>query len=275
MGENIGSITFPALRQEFGIDEGSDDGKMLETVSAGLRFVKVIRPNDSVPCELLDGSASWSVKAEHRTTARNRLIVQLITSLSGSEEIVRDPTQLEQMAGNTEAVKQLKSAFKAMAKRIGAEGDPEKEITARMERLAHELSYIEALWAYFSSIREIGVKVEKVCKLYQRDSGIKDTLERVPLLLKPVLEEMEFHFDQLEAQSEIAKALENCDAHIEVIREARDTLHIATRIWSDLAAKWQEERALKCNDRLERLAQETYQFLAQHFPQSQEWKLNY
>lgn len=275
MGENIGSITFPALRQEFGIDEVSDDGKMLETVSAGLKFVQIIRPDDSIPRELLDGSASWSVEAEHRTTARNRLIVQLITSLSGSEEIIRDPTQLEQMAENPEAVSQLKSAFEAMAKRIGAAGDPEKEITSRMERLAHELSYIEALWAYFLSIRDIGTKVEQACKLYERDAGIKDTLERVPLLLKPVLEEIEFHFDQLEAQSEIAKALENCDAHIQVIRETRDTLHVETRIWSDLAAQWQEQPARRPNDKLERLAQETYQFLAQHFPQSQEWKLTY
>ncbi|MHA1565399.1 MAG: hypothetical protein ACTSX7_08820 [Alphaproteobacteria bacterium] len=275
MGENIGVIDFPALRNEFGIDENSDDGKMLETVSAGLKFVNIIHPDDSIPCELLDGSASWSVESEHRATAKNRLIVQLVTSLSGSEEIVRDPKQLVLMAENPETLGQLKSGFKAMADRVGAKGDGEKEIIARMERLAHELSYIEALWAYFLRIKDIGKKVDQACRLYSSDSGIKDTLERVPLLLKPVVEELEFHFDQLEAQSEIAKALENCDAHIEVIREARDTLHVATQVWSDLAANWQEEPALKRSDKLERLAQETYQFLAQHFPQTQEWKLTY
>ncbi len=273
MGDNFAAIAFPALRQEFGIDEESDDGKLLETVEAGLKFVKIIRPNDSIPPELLDGSASWSVDDEHRVTAKNRLIVQLITWLSGGEEIVRDPAELEQMARNPETVGKLKAAFKEMAERIGA--DDEKEIIGRIDRLAHELSYIEGLWAYFVRIKNIGEKIATASKLYNSDATIKDTLERVPLLLAPVIEDIEFRFDQLEAQSEIAKALENCDAHIKVVREARDELHLVTRVWKDLSEQWQSQPVRARSDRLERLVQETYQFLAQHFPQTQEWELHY
>ena len=73
MGDSFGSIAFPALRQEFGIDEDSADGKMLKTVEEGLKFVKNIHPGDSIPSELLDGSASWSVDSVHFDTSLNRL----------------------------------------------------------------------------------------------------------------------------------------------------------------------------------------------------------
>ena len=138
--------------------------------------------------------------------------------MSGSEEIIRDPAQLEQMADTPETREQLKGAFKEMAARIGTKGDAEEEILQRLNRLAHELSYVEALWAYCLQIKEIAVKVELASRAYTSDAGIKDTLDRVPLLLKPVTEDIELQFDQLEVLSEIVRALEHCDDHIKVIR---------------------------------------------------------
>ncbi len=275
MGENVAAIAFPALRQEFGIVEESPDGELLKTVADGLKFVRVIRPNDAIPRELLDGSASWSVDDEHRVTAKNRLVVQLITWLSGSEEIVRDAAQLEQMAKNPDTVGQLKIAFKEMAERIGTGDGGEKEIIRRIDNLAHELAYIEGLWAYFLRIRNIAEKVDVARQLYGSDASIKEILERVALLIKPVIDDIEFRFDELEAQSEVAKVLENHDAHIKTVRQSRDELHLATQIWSELSEKWQEQTATSRSDDLERVVQETYQFLAQHFPQGQEWKLTY
>ena len=38
----------------------------------GVRFVKEIRPKDSIPSELLDGTASWSYEERHNASARAR-----------------------------------------------------------------------------------------------------------------------------------------------------------------------------------------------------------
>jgi len=66
VGEHEASIPLDSLCQEFKIDPNSQDGELLEQVRDGLRYVRDIRPGDTIPRELLDGSASWSVDEEHK-----------------------------------------------------------------------------------------------------------------------------------------------------------------------------------------------------------------
>ncbi|MGG2362419.1 hypothetical protein ACE4Z5_26130, partial [Salmonella enterica] len=60
-------VTVPVdkLCAEFDIAADSADGQLLHVVAKGLNYVKRIRPGDSIPRELLDGSASWSVDDRH------------------------------------------------------------------------------------------------------------------------------------------------------------------------------------------------------------------
>ena len=46
-----------------------------------------------------------------------------------------------------------------------------------------------------------------------------------------------------------------------------------TKIWKDLPDRWQQQPVNERSDKLEQLAQETYQFLARHFPLTKEWEL--
>jgi hypothetical protein len=84
LGDLKCGVSVPSLRNEFGIKPESDDGKLLGLIEKALRFVKEIRPGDSIPKELLDGSCSWSVEDRHRKLAHNRMTVQLVSWLSGS-----------------------------------------------------------------------------------------------------------------------------------------------------------------------------------------------
>ncbi len=59
LGDEMAAIAIATLRQEFGIAEDSNDGQLLDTVAKSLKYVQQIRPNDLIPQELLDGSASW------------------------------------------------------------------------------------------------------------------------------------------------------------------------------------------------------------------------
>src|SRR5262249_30029122 len=98
LGAINAALPLPTLRAEFNIDPDSSDGKLLDIVEKSLRYVKEIRPNDSIPRELLDGSASWTVEERHRIIAQSRLVVQLSSWLTGEEMIISDVTQLEQIA---------------------------------------------------------------------------------------------------------------------------------------------------------------------------------
>src|SRR5262245_3084876 len=73
LGEIKGSMKLDSVREEFGIAADSSDGKLLGIVEKSLRYVKKIYPNDSIPREILDGSASWSVEDRHREIANSRL----------------------------------------------------------------------------------------------------------------------------------------------------------------------------------------------------------
>ena len=85
LGDLKGAIALPTLRMEFDLTPETNDGKLLDIVDKALRYVKEIRPNDSIPHELLDGTASWTVEEKHRTIARNRLTVQLVSWLTGGD----------------------------------------------------------------------------------------------------------------------------------------------------------------------------------------------
>jgi hypothetical protein len=73
LGALVASLPLSTLRTEFSIDRDAGDGVLLAIVEKSLRFVKEIRPGDSIPRELLDGSASWSVESRHRLRAKAHL----------------------------------------------------------------------------------------------------------------------------------------------------------------------------------------------------------
>src|ERR1043166_1268909 len=57
MGEQVAAIELAKLQEEFNIPPDSIDAALLKKVERGLNYVREIRPNDSIPREILDGSA--------------------------------------------------------------------------------------------------------------------------------------------------------------------------------------------------------------------------
>src|SRR5262245_6940351 len=68
MGEQIVAIELRKLEKEFRLEK--EDIAILKTVEKGLKYVKDIRPNATIPREILDGSASWSVEDKHKDLAK-------------------------------------------------------------------------------------------------------------------------------------------------------------------------------------------------------------
>ncbi len=274
LGDEMAAIAIAALRQEFSIAEDSNDGRLLDMVAKSLKHVQEIRPNDSIPQELLDGSASWSVEERHRAAARDRIKIQLATLLTGREDQVIQSDQIEQLVDDPEIKRRVQEAFSLVAEKLGLPPEKKQEIIGRIEQLGHELSFIEGLRERFTSITDIPPKVERLSKFYGNQTTTWDELNRVKALLQAAIADIETMFDMVDAQTcEILTVLRSFDLHVGLIRDTRDDLHRRFMDWDDVIELWQSEAGTEPSHDTKQLIKQTYRLLAQKFPLTQEWAL--
>ena len=270
LGDMKGAIPTRSLCKEFGIDEESSDANLLSTVGSALRYVKEIRPNDSIPRELLDGSASWSIEEHHKDLARGRITVQLVSWLSGNEEIVLNKKDLDTISNDPETKERVQDAFRDIAEKLGI---TREDVVAKIDDVIRELAYIEALRDYYTGIKKISSNLTRLASIYKRDRGTSEDINRMQILLDPVIKKFDRTFTEIDAQTcEVLVILKNFDPTVQTIRDSRDNLHQRFMIWGEMVEGWQgmimEEDPL-----IERQLKVTYQFLARNFMQSQSWRL--
>ncbi|OUR78289.1 hypothetical protein A9Q83_07900 [Alphaproteobacteria bacterium 46_93_T64] len=270
LGEIKGAIPVRSICQEFGIEDESDDAQLLRTVSGSLKFVKEIYPNDSIPTELLDGSASWTITEGHKDIARGRITMQLISWLSGSEEIITNSGELEAIIADPQTKTRVQDAFKEIAKKLGITKD---DVVEKVDDVIRELSYIEALRDHYSQIKKISTNVDRLQNVYRRDRGMMEDLSRIHALISPVINKFDRSFDEVDAQTcEVLTILKNFDPTIEFVRKTRDNLHQRFMIWDEMINGWKNLEPEESGE-VERQLKKTYRFLAQNFMQSQSWRL--
>ncbi len=233
-----------------------------------------IRPNDSIPKELLDGSASWSVEGRHRDASHARIKIQLVTLLTGKEDQVIDVDQIEQLADDPKIQRRLQEAFNLVAEKLGLAPEKKPEVIAKIEQLGHELSFIEGLRDRFTDITDIPPKVDNLSRFYGNQTQTWEDLSRMKVLLREAIMDIECVFDMLDAQTcEIMTVLRSFDLHIGHIRDARDDLHRKFMDWDEVIEPWLDEPGKEKSDEVEQLVRSSYRLLAQKFPQTQAWAL--
>jgi hypothetical protein len=274
MGDVQGVLTLPQLVSGFNL-AGTADGKLLDIVKKSLGFVRRIHPGDSIPSELLDGSASWSVEDRHRVIAESRLRVQLGTWMAGKEASARDVTDLLKMANDPEIRDKMQEAITAIAERLGLGRARRAEVLDRVDGLARELSYIEALRDRFAAVKMIVMKLGQLAAMYGPERGFSDEIRRVLVLMRKPVSEFDGIFAQVDGQtSEIVSVLGNFEGQIAFIRETRDSLHGKFMPWDSLIQQWQE-LPVEIGTQAEALLRATYRFMARHFSQDESWTLQH
>jgi hypothetical protein len=275
LGDLNCGVSLPSLRNEFGIAEDSNDGKLLQLIEKSLRFVKEIRPGDSIPKEILDGTCSWRVEPRHLKIAHNRMTVQLASWLSGGQSDINDANQLEKIANDPETKLRVQKAFAEAAEKIGLGRDRAEEVVGRFETLARELAYIEALRERFQHVRLIMVKLSEMAQYYKSERAITEELVRVQMLMRNPDAEFQNDFALVDAHtSEILNMLKKIDMQIAFIRANRDDLHYKLMKWDDLIARW-EQTKVERSEAIENLMRATYRFVAQHYPVRSNWQLQH
>lgn len=270
LGEMTGAVPVRSICDEFGIDKDSSDANLLKIISSALKFVREIHPNDSIPTEILDGSASWKIEEKHRNVARGRVTMQLISWLSGTEEIITNSGELEAIAADPKTKEKIQNAFKEIAVKLGI---TKEDVIAKVDDVIRELSYIEALRDHYASIKRIGVNIDRLRTIYRRDRGMIEDLSRIYALIDPVISNFDRAFDEMDAQTcEVLTILKTYEPTIEYIRKTRDDLHQRFMIWDDMIEGWKDLSAEESAE-VERQLKITYRFLAQNFMQGQAWRL--
>jgi hypothetical protein len=273
LGDLKGAIALPILRTEFGLTPETSDGKLLGIVEKALRFVKEIRPNDSIPHELLDGSASWTVEEKHRTIARNRLTVQLVSWLTGGDTVMVDLTQLEQISDDPKTKARVQEAFTKAAEKLGIGAERKQEVVDMIEKLARELSYIEALRDRYCRVQYINAQLLLLSKIYNREPGIRNEIFRMQVLIRAPVADFDSMFTQADAQTgEILAVLRNIGPQTKFIREMRDELHNRLMLWDEMINPW-TAITVEQSGEMESLLKDTYRFLARNFAVSNDWPL--
>lgn len=272
LGDLKAALAFPTLLESFHIEEGSHDERLLEVVEQGLAYVKQIRPGEQIPGELLDGRASWSVEDKHRVLAKGRLTMQVISSVKGSEVIVSDADQLEQVLEDPQNKERVKAGLARLAERLRIGENAEQILSDRIDDLAQELSYIEALRDRFKHIRKIEAKLAKLVTIYRTDRTFCSEVNRMQGLIRKPLREYDLIFDQADAQTgDIFGALKDFHATVQFIRKIRDDLRAKLLEWEDLLQGW-DAAGLERSPQIEQLQKQTYRFLASRYIETTVWK---
>lgn len=268
LGTLIASLPLGTLRSEFSIDRDSNDGVLLAIVEKSLRFVKEIRPGDSIPRELLDGTASWAVEERHRLRAKARLWGRAINT---DETFGAKDDVLEAFVARPETTTRLNAAAKEIATRLGYEMTAES-VLARIDDLARELAYIEALQERCGEVLNITPKVNQLARVYRSDRAIVDELSRIrTLMLKPI-ELYDGIFARLNKRQEnIEEAIAHFHERVEFIREQRDDVHQSLMMWDPILAAWKVIEMTRCTETETKIT-ELYRFIARHYLTSQSWQ---
>lgn len=273
LGELDVAVSIDSLRREFQIPDGSQDAELLGVAERGLRFVKTIRPGDSVPRELLDGTASWKIRQRHHEIARSRLTVQLISWMTGQEAVLVDSDQLIQIADDPETKRRVSEATSRMAEQLNLPPERREEITHRIEKLARDLAYIEALREHYDQIGVISRKLDQLEHAYRSDQSLQESILRMRMLIRSPITWFNTTFEAVDANTgELLSMLKNLDMQIKFIRDSRDEIHFQLMGWEEMMALWRETKAER-SEATEDALRKTYHFLARNYPQTREWPL--
>jgi hypothetical protein len=273
LGEKEAAIPLVALKRKFGIEDASDDGRMLDLVVQALDFIGGLRIGDPLPPEVLSGQASWEPDAVHLRIANARLQWQLVTWLNsgtGGDAEHLDPESLLQVADDPARRQQVQDAF---AKAAVALGLPDRAaVIGLMEDLARELAYIEALRdRLLRRAKVMAEKLNRIAKVFRGDASHLETLTQVRRLAATALKQISRRFDELDAQTgEVMSALRNADSQRTFIRSNRDWLYRTQRAWQSLLSEW-ELAGIGFDEGILQLLNRTYQFLAVRFMPVTEW----
>jgi hypothetical protein len=274
IGDAVAGIPVHQIADGFEIKDNSIDSKLLHYVTMGLKYVREIRPGDSLPREVLLGTAPWMIDKKYKTIARSRIKLQLALQSTGEDIGEFTTEQLIAKANETEMGVLAEKEYVAMSEKLtlGENVEDKLEGTKELaERVAMEMCYIDALREQMQKIRLVQKKMKTFASSYSNEKSVHESVIRCNTLVDTPIRKTFDCFNELDAYTcEVLNTLRQFDTQVAHIREVRDQLRDTYMLWEELLNKWADKNP---NDKADAdfLIRETYQFAARHFVQTSEW----
>ncbi len=273
LGEMDVSVTFPQIASEFQIPKNSPDGEMLTTVKQALRFVHKVRPGDSIPSEIVDGTASWSVEDRHLEIAQMRLTMLLANWINGGKQGSSDPASLRNAMESDETKALIQKGFEEAAEKLGYGRHRKQEVADQIDHMACEMAYIEALKEQVLGIAKIRSTVQQIARRCRSDQPQFEELMRVDVLIERPLTRMRSQIEGVYDQtSEILGLLKAFKRIVPFVRDTRDSLRQELLDWGPILQEWKHITA-DPSDETQAAVKKMYQFLARNYQQAQSWAM--
>jgi hypothetical protein len=274
LGGVAASIEINQIIKTFGIEPDSEDGRMLKTIEKSLTFVREIRPGDSIPNELLDGTASWAIEPRHLEKARSKLLVQLVSWMTEGNSAIDNSVDVLKLINTPEVKEKINDAFGAAARHLGLKEVDKELVIAMIGQLANELAYIEALRDKLVGYLVIKKKLKELSAVYRTDRRVGETIDRTSTLITQPFTKLREQFQLVDAQTaEVLSSLRRLAATVQFLRGVRDSMREFVLLWHDLDALWIDLRVER-GPTAEALVTRTYRFAATYYSMTHRWALN-
>jgi hypothetical protein len=233
LGDVVGAIALPSLRKTFSIDADGRDGHLLSIVPKALRAIRVIRPGDAIPTEIIDGRASWKPDAAQRATAEMRLARALVAATL-DDALGLDP------------VAELESGRVTQTLLTLCDMSPEQkgELMARIERLTDGLALVEVLRARSAAVIMIRERLNAAVNARARDRAgaqdIQDMRRVIDLMAEPI-GQFRAAIEAIDATlADAPGALRHVDTALRHVADRRNKLYFALVPWQEIADAWRD-----------------------------------
>jgi hypothetical protein len=274
LGEHRAFLSITILQKMFP-DMSDDDKRLIALAARSLAFVSEIAPGDSIPNEILDGSASWKVDPIHKDRARGRIVAALLAQDGGDLDQALVQGGLSPRLSEPGFKEKLDSEHARLLATLGVPADQKEQYKAKFERVSREFAYIEGLRDRYAQVSSIVEKLAKAAKAYRKAGALGEEIYRVRILIRKPVEEYRGLFYNVDGQAaEIKAVARKTDQIVDFIRQTRDQLHVRLLLWDPIVTAWKSEQADGRSRALEVLMKSTYRFVAHYFPADEEWSLS-
>ena len=269
------ALPFQGLRKEFNIQAGTRDDETLRLMEEALDYVSVLLPEEPLPGEVTDGSASWDPDPSHRQMALARIHAGLLAWISGRPpgDGPSDPKALVREMEDPANKRRVRLALEKAAESFGYEEADRGEALSRLVRLlAEDLAALEFLREnLLEGVRRIANRFPKAKAAFHSDRELVRQMIHIGNLLSKGLHEIEDSFVEIDVQTgEPIQMLKNLRNQQPWLRDRRDRLYRRYRAWKPLIDSWTALHP-RADDHTLRLVHETYRFLAPRYAPVQEW----
>ena len=240
LGDQGGIISFQSIRRELLLGNDGADQTMLNAVGEVLKFVNEIHLGDALPSEIVNGEASWEPEAHHRKVADQRVVAAMVKWSEGWDGPISELNDLRQFTAQHVDHDKIARALRRLDKTVGTESHGLTRIQPVLEKLAKELSYIEAQRETLERIRRIGRLLEHIRRAGGGQANDPHEIAAVLRVFKIMMKTLDKELASVDDQ--VAEFLAAVSAHetlYEHIRRVRDQLRSQLISWEEPLTHWE------------------------------------